>query len=56
MKAPAAHFGTALGTASGTLTITDNAGTQTTSLIGTGIAPVTLSSCTLNLAVRAATV
>ncbi len=39
---------TALGSASGTLTITDNAGTQTVKLSGTGIAPVALSVSSLN--------
>jgi len=37
-----------VGSASGKLTITDNGGTQTVSLTGNGIAPVTLSSTTLN--------
>jgi hypothetical protein len=36
------------GTASGTLTIVDNAGTQTVRLKGTGVAPVTASPATLN--------
>ena len=36
------------GSASGTLTINDNAGTQTITLTGSGIAPVTLSRGTLN--------
>jgi sugar lactone lactonase YvrE len=40
---------TALGSASGTLTIADNAGTQTVGLTGNGSAPVSLSSSTLNL-------
>jgi hypothetical protein len=39
---------TAIGTASGSLTLSDNAGTQTVALTGTGSAPVTLSSSTLN--------
>lgn len=38
----------AIGPATGTLTITDNAGTQTVNLTGTGSAPVTLSSSTLS--------
>jgi sugar lactone lactonase YvrE len=36
------------GSASGTLTISDNAGTQTVKLTGSGIAPVTLSQSSLN--------
>jgi len=40
---------TAIGAASGTLTIVDNAGTQTVALTGTGTAQVTLSSSTLSL-------
>jgi hypothetical protein len=39
---------TVMGTTSGTLTISDNAGTQTVSLSGTGSAPVTLSTSSLN--------
>lgn len=39
---------TAMGAANGTLTISDNAGTQTVSLSGTGSAPVTLSTTSLN--------
>ncbi|MGA2714444.1 MAG: choice-of-anchor D domain-containing protein [Bryobacteraceae bacterium] len=39
---------TAVGSASGTLTFVDNAGTQTVSLTGTGSAPVTLSASTLS--------
>ncbi|MBZ5560734.1 MAG: choice-of-anchor D domain-containing protein [Acidobacteriia bacterium] len=39
---------TALGAASGTITIVDDAGTQTVTLAGTGSAPVTFSSSSLN--------
>ena len=39
---------TVVGSASGTATITDNAGTQTVSLIGSGSAPVSLSSTRLS--------
>src|SRR6267143_1889177 len=39
---------TVVGSASGTVTITDNAGTQTVSLIGSGSAPVSLSSTRLS--------
>lgn len=39
---------TAVGSVSRTLTITDNAGTQTVTLTGSGIAQVTLSTSTLN--------
>lgn len=39
---------TAIGTASGTLTIVDNAGTQTVALSGTGIAQVSLSPTSLS--------
>ena len=39
---------TAIGSVSGSLTIADNAGTQTVSLTGTGSASVTLSSSTLS--------
>ncbi|HTC88958.1 MAG TPA: choice-of-anchor D domain-containing protein [Bryobacteraceae bacterium] len=44
---------TAVGPASGSLTISDNAGTQTVTLTGTGSAPVTLSSTSLNFSVVA---
>ena len=39
---------TTAGPASGAVTITDNAGTQTVKLSGTGVAPVSLSSTSLN--------
>ena len=39
---------TVVGSASGTMTITDNAGTQTVSLSGNGSSPVTLSASSLN--------
>ncbi|HTA45365.1 MAG TPA: choice-of-anchor D domain-containing protein [Bryobacteraceae bacterium] len=39
---------TTVGSASGVLTITDNAGTQTVSLSGSGASPVTLSSTSLS--------
>ena len=39
---------TAIGAASGSVTITDNAGTQTVALTGNGSAPVSLSSSSLN--------
>jgi hypothetical protein len=39
---------TVVGSASGVLTITDNAGTQTITVTGNGSAPVTLSSSSLN--------
>ena len=40
---------TVIGSVSGTLTIADNAGTQTVALRGTGSTPVTLSASALNL-------
>jgi sugar lactone lactonase YvrE len=40
---------TALGSASGALSIADNAGTQTVTLSGSGVAPVTFSSTSLGL-------
>jgi len=41
---------TAVGTRTGTLTVKDSAGTQTASLSGTGIAPVTVSAASLTFA------